>query len=201
MHVERLKVRCSEMRGRGQATVEFALVLIFLLVPLLLGVAEIARAYYEHMSVLNAANVAARWATLTGSQQYCSGYASPASAVSASLLDVPVQVRSISTKVVTGTQGSMVSVSVAYSHTLFFGAVDSTMVLTGTSSMPGLLSTPVACPSCCPTPLPTYTPTATNTPTPTSTPPGSSSMPESGAGARSVSSSEWSSADQRRVEC
>ena len=162
--------RKSTPRVPGQATIELALVLIFLLIPLLIGLAEIVRAYHEHLAVVHAANVSARWATLTSSQQYCSGYQSVATAVAADLANVPVQIKAVTTAVTQGTPGPLVAVTVAYSHTLFFGLVDSSMVFTGSAAMPGTASTPVSCLSCCPTPMGTPVPSATPTLTPTNTP-------------------------------
>ena len=48
---------------------ELALVLVFVLIPLLIGIADIGRAYYEHLAVVHAADVGARWATLSGQEQ------------------------------------------------------------------------------------------------------------------------------------
>src|SRR5689334_7458905 len=47
-------------RNKGQATIELAIVAIFILLPLLIGIADITRAYFEHLAVVDAANVGAR---------------------------------------------------------------------------------------------------------------------------------------------
>src|SRR4051812_49358051 len=60
-------------RYKGQGTVELAIVALFILVPLLVGIADITRAYFEHLAVVDAANVGARWSTLNSNQQYCTG--------------------------------------------------------------------------------------------------------------------------------
>ena len=57
-------------KKRGQATVELALGMIFL-VLLLVGVADVARIYSEHLAVVDAAGVAARWSTLAPTQKGC----------------------------------------------------------------------------------------------------------------------------------
>src|SRR5688500_3546054 len=78
----------SKYRGRGsnkgQATVEMALVVVFLML-LLVGVADVARIYAGHLSVVHAAGVGARWATLSPRQQGCSGYANVPTAVASQL--------------------------------------------------------------------------------------------------------------------
>src|SRR5437867_7507878 len=86
---------------RGQSTVELALVLIFVLMPLLIGIADIGRAYFEHLAVVHAANVGARWATLTGQQQNCTTYQNVATAVASDLANVPVNIVAVSTAVST----------------------------------------------------------------------------------------------------
>src|SRR5213076_1271577 len=57
----------------GQATVELALVGM-LLVLLLAGIADVARIFSEHLAVVHAAGVGARWATLDKDYKACSGY-------------------------------------------------------------------------------------------------------------------------------
>src|SRR5438552_10058938 len=61
--------RQSLVPHRGQATIELAIVALFILVPLLIGIADITRAYFEHLAVVDAANVGARWTTLSSTQQ------------------------------------------------------------------------------------------------------------------------------------
>ena len=68
-----LNVTEHKRKKRGQATVELALGMIFL-VLLLVGVADVARIFSEQLDVVHAAGVAARWKTLTGTQQYCSSH-------------------------------------------------------------------------------------------------------------------------------
>src|SRR5207244_5036115 len=116
-----------------------------------------------------------RWATLTSSEQYCSGYGSVEQVVADDLSDVPVQIKAVTTRVVRGAPCDTVQVTVTYSHTLLFGVTDTQLVFRGSSTMPGTVATPAACPNCCPTPigrgLPTATLTTTPTlPTPTTTP-------------------------------
>src|SRR5688500_6412991 len=55
----------------GQATVELAVVLT-LLVLLLAGIADVARIFSEHLAVVNAAGVAARWSALEPTNKGCS---------------------------------------------------------------------------------------------------------------------------------
>src|SRR6476619_5310585 len=63
----------SEKRAGGQATVELAIIFTFLAL-LLAGIADVARIYSEHLAVVHAASVGARWATLDKDYKACSGY-------------------------------------------------------------------------------------------------------------------------------
>src|SRR5439155_11074879 len=136
----------------------------------------VGRAYYEHLAVTHAANVAARWATLTGTEQYCTGYADVQQVVAEELSSLPITVHNPPTVVVgtTADAAPAVTVSITYDHRFLFGS-GGTWTLKAGSMMPGTYSTPVVC-SCCPTPVlppppptPTVTPTFTNTPTNTPT--------------------------------
>src|SRR5436190_21933700 len=97
---------------RGQATIELAIVAIFILIPLLVGIADITRAYFEHLAVVDAANVGARWSTLNSNQQYCTGYGAVATVVAADMMNVPVRIRNVSANTVQDTPGTMVQVTV-----------------------------------------------------------------------------------------
>jgi Flp pilus assembly protein TadG len=48
----RFQLRQFDTRGRGQATVELVILSVFVLIPLLAGVVDITRAYFEHLAVL-----------------------------------------------------------------------------------------------------------------------------------------------------
>src|SRR4051812_27099266 len=63
----------SEQRAGGQATVELAIIFTFLAL-LLAGIADVARIYSEHLAVVHAAGVGARWLTLDPDVKSCSGY-------------------------------------------------------------------------------------------------------------------------------
>ncbi len=121
---------------RGQSTIEFALVFIFIFIPVLIGLADVARTYYEHLAVVNAAKVAARWAGLTPVQRCGTGYGSVDEVVRADLDDVPIGIRGVQTPVITETTGSRIEVTVSYTHTLLFGLVGGRTVFTGSASMP-----------------------------------------------------------------
>jgi Flp pilus assembly protein TadG len=159
---------------RGQATIELALVFIFILLPLLIGLADLGRAYYEHLAVTHAANVGARWLTLSPTQQYCSGLQTVEDAIHLDLGNAvtPEQiVLPIGVTELTQSTGSAVRVDVSYRHQVLFGLVRWPATFTANSTMPGVLSTPQ--PGDChvvPTPGPTWTPPPPPTNTPTSTP-------------------------------
>jgi hypothetical protein len=158
---------------RGQATIEFVLVLFFLLVPLLIGLADVARAYSEHLAVVHAANLGARWATLSQDQQTCSGFGSLEDVVQS---DLPAHLRdpsqhSIATATPTVGGLQSVEVTITYKHTLLFGLAPS-VEFAAKSVMPGPVSDSTG--QTCPTFTPTYTPTGppptfTRTFTPTRT--------------------------------
>src|SRR4051812_35653525 len=88
----------SRLRLHGQATVELALIFALLL-ALLVGVADIVRAYSEHLAVVHAANSAARWATLNTTQQMCSQVRNVETAVALDLERVPITVLNVQTRV------------------------------------------------------------------------------------------------------
>ena len=173
---------CERRSSKGQATVELALVVVFLML-LLVGVADVARIYAGHLAVVNAAGVGARWATLSPSQQGCSGYTNVQSAVASQLSGVVANV----TVVVLPTPAAdprTVSVEVRYTHDFLFGMVNNVPnLLRGGATMPGSYNTTVGtcatvvvppsptsviAPSATPIP-PTATRTLTPTPTPTTT--------------------------------
>src|SRR5438045_8678814 len=116
----RLQVKQLDSPRRGQATVELVILALFILIPLLAGIADITRAYFEHLAVVHAANVSARWATLSSSEQYCTGYGSVEQVVADDLRNVPVQIKEVTTAVTESAPGNIVRVTVAYSHTLLF---------------------------------------------------------------------------------
>jgi hypothetical protein len=158
--------------ARGQATIEFALVLVFIILPLLLGIADIARIFYEHLAVTNAANVGARWGTLAVGYQQCSGYASVAEIVGADLIDVPITNIAVITSTERLSSTFAVKVIIDYDHSLLFGAAGS-MRLRAQSTMPGPFAPPGGpsnCPTVVGTPVPSASPTRTPTHTPTETP-------------------------------
>jgi Flp pilus assembly protein TadG len=55
-------------RERGSTLVEFALVLVFVLLPLIFGIVDCARAVYAYHFVSFAAQEATRWASVRGAQ-------------------------------------------------------------------------------------------------------------------------------------
>jgi Flp pilus assembly protein TadG len=154
----------------GQSTVELAIVLM-LLALLLVGIADVARIFSEHLSVVNAAGVAARWSVLEPTNKACS-YPSPYSNESdIALADLGPTLASQVTGVVTSTNGSpsSVTVHITYTHTYLFGLIRNVpLSFTGSATMPGVISTPGTCYS---VPVPTNTSVPTFTPAPTSTPP------------------------------
>ena len=179
---------------KGQATIELALLISFLLL-LLVGVADVARIYGGHLAVVHAAGVGARWTTLSPNQRDCSGYAD----VQAAVLDDLGGAVKDPTVVVLPTPAAdprHVRVEITYSHDFLFGMINNLPnSFTGGATMPGNIepgsgtcnATPVIQPTSTSlptatrtplpptptrTPLPTNTPTSTptNTPTATSTP-------------------------------
>lgn len=176
MVVRRVKVNNAPRKPRqGQSTIELALIFVFVLLPLLVGVVEVARIFYEQLAVVNAAGVGARWSVLTSNQQYCAGSATVATVVAKDLANVPVRVTGVQATETTTATGPVVEVSVAYNHDLIFGIINARpqVAFTGRAAMPGKIATPAvtACPqgTWTPTPPATNTRTATNTPIPTST--------------------------------
>ena len=181
MQPKRLQSEICELRSsKGQATVELALVVVFLML-LLVGVADVARIYAGHLAVVNAAGVGARWATLSASQQGCSGYTNVQTAVASQLGGVVATV----TVVVLPTPAAdprTVSVEVRYTHDFLFGMVNNVPnLLRGGATMPGSYNTTVGtCATVVVPPSPTSViapsatpipPTATRTPLPpTATP-------------------------------
>ena len=61
--VDRMKTRRDS--EAGQALVELALTLVFILIPLLIGAAEFARAAYAYIEVSNAARAAVAYGAQT----------------------------------------------------------------------------------------------------------------------------------------
>lgn len=152
----------------GQATVELALVISFLAL-LLVGIADVARIYSEHLAVVHAAGVGARWLTLDPNYKACSGYTAVGTPVIEDLSS-SIQAANILT-ITDSAQGNPVAVRVdiTYRHDYLFGLVKGVpSVFTGGATMPGTITTTLgACPTP-PQPPPTATPT--NTPLPTITP-------------------------------
>src|SRR5687767_9338271 len=110
---------------KGQATVEMALVVVFLML-LLVGVADVARIYAGHLSVVQAAGVGARWATLNANQKACSAFQSPASVQSVTLAAINGAVRNATVVVLPtpATDPRSVRVEVTYSHQFLFGIIN-----------------------------------------------------------------------------
>src|SRR5688500_1970171 len=171
----------SKYRGRGsnkgQATVEMALVVVFLML-LLVGVADVARIYAGHLSVVQAAGVGARWATLNANQKACSAFQSPASVQSVTLAALNGAVRNATVVVLPAPSAEppFVRVEVTYSHEFLFGIINNVPnSFTAGATRPGNFDTTVGVCNATPvippthTPLPTFTPTRTSTPVPTAT--------------------------------
>ncbi|MFL5734074.1 MAG: TadE family protein [Chloroflexia bacterium] len=161
--------RTSQPHARGQATVELALVFTFLAL-LLVGIADVARIYSEHLAVAHAAGVGARWMTLDPNVKACSGYTDVSQPVIADL-NQAVQANhivSIQTPVASSPY-TMTTVRVTYRHDFLFGIIrDIPNTFTGSATMAGAPTDAITCASPGFTPLPTYTPS--NTPTITDTP-------------------------------
>ena len=162
-------------RSRGQATVELAIVFVFLLLPVLIGIADLGRILSEQLAVVNAARVGARWVTLTGAQQNCTGYGAVATVVANDLANAHVQVQSVTIAASAPTTGPIVQINVAYSHRVLFG-IGGTANFQASAAMPGVPATPDAAATCPPVatvgtavPSATATATLTNTPVPTNT--------------------------------
>ena len=64
----RLRNRKPAERERGSTLVEFALVTVLVLVPLIFGIIDFARAAYAYHYVSYSAREAARWASVRGAQ-------------------------------------------------------------------------------------------------------------------------------------
>ena len=148
---------------RGQATVELALVAMFLAL-LLVGVADVARIFSEHLDAVHAAGVAARWATLNPNDRpHDPPYDSVQHVVEADLhgaLPGP-------TAICFDTGSDSLQVTVTYNHNFLFGLIkDVPANFTTSATMPGTFVQATGTPVC--TLLPT--PTATATPIPSDTP-------------------------------
>lgn len=133
---------------RGQATIEFALVMTLLLVPLLVGLADVARIYGEQLAVVNAAKVAARWVTLSPRQQACTEFDSVEDVVQKDLNPNPgrqrIQVEGINVNPEPDppiSDAPAVEVRITYKHTLLMGAGGS-VIFVGKATMLGTPSTP-----------------------------------------------------------
>lgn len=136
-------------KKRGQATVELALGMIFL-VLLLVGVADVARIYSEHLAVVDAAGVAARWSTLAPTQKGCTypaPYPNEAAVVAAALGPTLVTDLQPTVQVIQLSGPDSVRVNVTYRHVFLFGLINYVdNSFTGGSTMPGVISTPTVCP-------------------------------------------------------
>lgn len=163
-------------KKRGQATVELALALLFL-VLLLVGVADVARIYSEQLDAVHAAGVAARWKTLTGLQQYCSARA-PSSAEGIATVvardlgqSLATEVTGITVETPVAAGAPAVTVKVTYHHEFLFGIIQGVSgSFVGASTMPGVPSEIQFDPNCPAGVTPGPLPTSTNTPIPTNTP-------------------------------
>src|SRR5687767_14961391 len=103
---------------KGQAAVELALLIPFLLL-LIVGVADVARIFSEHLAVVNAAGSAARWSTLEGPNKGCS-YPSPYS-IEADVVRAevgPALANQVTSVQVTQSGGASTTVQVTYNHVL-----------------------------------------------------------------------------------
>jgi Flp pilus assembly protein TadG len=81
-------------RERGSTLVEFALVLVFVLFPLIFGIMDCARAAYAYHFVSFAAQEATRWASVRGAQ-CATAMPTPCEATSGASGTVDAYVRSI----------------------------------------------------------------------------------------------------------
>ncbi len=157
-------------RVRGQSTVEFALVMVFLLIPLLVGLIDVARVYSEQLAIVNAAKTGARWAVLSPDQQADSGFCTMQDVINADLGPSGIQYVVITptpTFTATPTPANQtptvmptptatapaVEVIIQYRHQLLLGA-GGTALFIGRATMPGKRSTPSSCPTSTPTPPP-----------------------------------------------
>src|SRR5687768_11566997 len=151
-----IESKMTAKKTSGQSTVELALV-ITLLALLLAGVADVARIFSEHLAVVNAAGVAARWSVLEPTNKGCS-YPSPYSTeTDVAVADLGPTLASQVTGVsaTTGGSPSSVTVHITYTHTYLFGLIrDLPISFTGSATMPGVVSTPETSYS---VPLPTNT--------------------------------------------
>ncbi len=156
---------------KGQATVELALIIVFLML-LLVGVADVARIYAGHLSVVQAAGVGARWATLTDNQRDCTGYTSAEEATLAAL-DGVVLNPTVVVLPTPATDPRSVRVQVNYTHDFLFGIITNVPNSFSTgATMPGNYGTDVGTcnatavvpPGITPIVLPTFTSFPTNTP-------------------------------------
>ena len=131
---------------KGQATVETALVIVFLLL-LLVGVADVARIYAGHLQVVHAAGVGARWATLTADQKACGDFLPPATVESVTLAALNGAVRNATVVVLPMPSGdpASVRVEVTYSHEFLFGIINNVPnSFTGGATQPGNYGTAVS---------------------------------------------------------
>src|SRR4051812_49916631 len=110
----------SERRAGGQATVELAIVFTFLAL-LLAGIADVARIYSEHLAVVHAAAVGARWATLDKDYKACSGYTDVRTPVVQDLAQAVAPSHIISVVTSTTSNPAAYRVDITYHHDYLFG--------------------------------------------------------------------------------
>lgn len=178
----RYSIKVGQVNGKsksGQATVEFAIVLALLML-LLIGVADVARIFSEHLAAVHAAGVGSRWLILDPDNRSCSSNNDLSDLRNVVLADLDGAISATNVLSVTGTfasNPSTVRVEVTYRHDYLFGLLSGLPgTFSGGATMPG---TYVAGVGSCPTPpvpVPTSTPITvpTSTPIPTSTSTGAS---------------------------
>jgi hypothetical protein len=136
---------------------------------LLAGIADVARIYSEHLAVVHAAAVGARWVTLDPNYKDCSGYTAVETPVVEDLAPAVRSANILNIQTIQGSSPSTVRVEVTYRHDFLFGLIKGVpSQFTGGATMPGTASAPGGT---CPSPGVTRTPTNTFTPgPPTNTP-------------------------------
>src|SRR4051794_10712008 len=112
----------SQQRAAGQATFELAIIITFL-AAVLVGIVDVARIYSEHLAVVHAAGVGARWATLDKDYKACSGYTDVRTPVVQDLAQAVPPSHIISVVTSTTSNPAAYRVDVTYHHDFLFGLV------------------------------------------------------------------------------
>src|SRR5205085_12300790 len=111
-----------QRRAAGQATVELAIIISFLTL-VLVGIADVARIYSEHLAVVHAAGVGARWATLDKDYTACRGYTDVRTPVVQDLAQVVPASNIVSIITSTTSNPAGFRVDITYHHEFLFALI------------------------------------------------------------------------------